>query len=154
MVFSWSDLSSPHKSLTYAFDTLEEFQGICTAKDYFVYAFHCKIFILWFDNFCYFVVSAIDKKPSTKYQLNIFSFWSQFEKKRGQGMSFLFKLKQLKTEKFGVWYWFLIAGWCNERNIMMIFLFAYLTYLIYAIYAWTYVMFEKIQNGFVLQIII
>ena len=53
---------------------------------------------------------------------------------------------------FGIW--FLIAGWCNERKIMLIFLFAYLTYLIYAIYSWTYVMFKKNQNGFVRQKII
>jgi hypothetical protein len=83
LLFSGSDLSSPIKTLTYAFDTLEEFQLICTANDYFM--------IRQFLFLSFHQLVTKNQIPNTKCQPNFFLLWSQFEKKRGQGISFLFE---------------------------------------------------------------
>ena len=146
MVFSWSDLSSPIKVWLMPLTRLKNFKWFVLQK--IILCMRPIVKFLFSDStiFVTFVVSASDKKPSTKCQPKLFFCCGHHLKRKEARVSLFFSSwNNWKhwNSVFGIR--FLIAGWCNERKIMLIFLFAYLTYLIYAIYSWTYVMFKKIK---------
>ena len=70
----------------------------------------------YFVNFCF--LRCISWWLKTKNQIRIFLFWfwllSQF-RKRKDSLSF-FELRRQKTETKKFRFWFLVTGWCNERN--------------------------------------